>query len=254
MATWVIALLSNGPAWFTVEKIIVGIVMSLVILSASIWHYGARYDMYARKHWDPIYIKNPISLIYAGGLGFLTSIGIAITFLPFACTAIASLNAILIILYGKWIDRFWPWKNLAIAGICITPLLMGWFSGHRLHPIVLSLICATFLMYLAREILKDVVDKKANQGLRFTMVMSLGTSICLKIAGLLLLLATVPIIYAFIGAPTFIQIFNGMGVGFLVWFVYQLFQEKNYVKTFKLIDIEVGIILLNLLLLRTWMY
>ena len=105
-SAWIVALLSNGPTWVSIPKITVGVVMALSVFSSSMWHYGARHDVYARKHWDPVYVENPTSLILIGGLGFLTSIGLAAIFLPIECVAIALFNAIVIMLYAKRLDQY----------------------------------------------------------------------------------------------------------------------------------------------------
>ena len=256
LAAWIVALLSNGPAWVAMPKVAAGAVMALSVFSASVWHYGARHDVYARKHWDPVYVKNPESLMLIGGFGFLISIGLSLVFLPIECAVIALLNAIVIWLYAKRLDQYWPVKNLVIAAICVTPLLVGWFSGHRLNPIVPALIVSAFMFYLAREILKDIVDREANQGKRFTMVMDLGVQASLRIAGGFLALAVSAMSYAAVNTPILlsIRLLFVFAIMYLILFSMFLLAGKDISRKFAQMDLGVGAILLCLLLIRVQMY
>jgi len=256
LTAWIIALLSNGPTWLSVEKIASAIIMSLMVLSSSIWHYGARYDVYARKHWDPVYINNPAFLVILGACGFILSIILAILYLPSECVIIVLMTAVAIALYAKRLDQYWPFKNFIIAAVCITPLLLGWLSGHRLNPILPFIISAAFFIYLTREILKDVVDQEANQGKRFTMVMDLGIPTTLKIAGCCLFIAVLLIGLASgnLGGETSIQIIYFMGAGQLCLMAIKLLCGKDISKQFQQIDVAVGTLLLSLFLVRYSMY
>jgi len=255
-AAWIVALLSNGPTWFTLEKIAVGAVISLSVLAASVWHYGARADVYARKHWDPVFVKKPRILMCAGAAIFLASILLAWIELPSACTFVATFNAAIIFLYARRLDRYWPWKNLSIAAVCITPLVLGWFSGHRLNPIVPPLILATFLVYLCREIFKDVVDLEANRGKRFTMVMELGPSAANRIGGVALTAAIIFILYSLkFAPPTFLVWATSIGgTVWLSWFAIKSLKGENVASKFQLMDIGTATILLSLLGARFSMY
>jgi 4-hydroxybenzoate polyprenyltransferase len=256
IATWIVALLSDGPDWFGLEKVIAGSVMSLGILGASVWHYGARADVYARKHWDPVIVKNPLLLLCIGGIAFLLSIILSWMFLSRECLAIAVINMITIILYGRFLDRYWPWKNLFIAGICVTPMLLGWFSGHRLNPIVPSLILASFFFYLSREIFKDVMDIEANRGKRFTMVMSLGTQVAIKVGGLILATSILIILYSLKYAPFSLFIWGSsiLGVVWLSWFALKSIRGQDITHKFPLMDLGVASMLLALLGVRLSMH
>lgn len=252
VATWIAALLSNGPTWFSTEKIVAGVVMSLGILGASVWHHGARADVYARKHWDPVYVKNPAVLLAIGSVFFSGSIFLAWQFLPPACVAIAITNCLVILFYARFLDKYWPWKNLSIAGICVTPLILGWFSGHRLHHIVPPIIVATFFFYLAREIFKDIVDIKANQGKRFTMVMDIGTPAALKVGGCMLAVSVAMILYSlqFANDSAFVWTSCILGSAWLSWFAVSAFQGKDIAQKFRLMDFSVVMILVSLIGVR----
>ncbi len=186
LGTWLIALLSNGSLWLNEPKVAAGISMFFSCMGASLFHYGRRHDVYAKKWYDLVVIKRPGILMTGGLASFIISILTAATLLPTFCVWIAVFNFLVILLYANFLDQFWPFKNLAIALVCVTPIVMGWYSGHRLHPIVPYLIVAIFCIYLAREILKDIEDRHANRGKRFTMVMSLGIITCQHIAAGLL--------------------------------------------------------------------
>jgi len=253
---WTIALLSNGPTWFTVEKVAAGAVISLSIVASSFWHYGARADVYAKKHWDPVFVKRPWVLMCAGIITFLASVILAAIFLPAECAAIAILNAIVIILYAKRLDQLWPFKNISIAAVCVTPLLLGWFSGHRLNPIVPSIISATFFVYLSREIFKDVVDIEANRGKRFTMVMSLGPIAAQRVGGVSLAFAIALIFFSIFWAPApdlWVLPF-AIGTGWLSWFAVKALNGENIAIKFPWMDIGTAMILLSLLGMRVGMY
>jgi 4-hydroxybenzoate polyprenyltransferase len=256
ITTWIVALLSDGPDWFSPQKIVAGLSIAFSILGASIWHYGARADVYAKKHWDLVIVKNPIVLMCIGSFAFLVSIILALIFLPKECVIITIINAVVIALYAKILDRYWPWKNLSIASICITPLLLGWFSGHRLNPIVPSLVLAAFFFYLSREIFKDIVDLEANRGKRFTMVMSIGTPMALKVGGSVLALSIIVILYSLKYAPVspLVWISSSLGVIWLSWFAIKSLKGENITSKFPWMDLGVASILVSLLGTRISMY
>jgi 4-hydroxybenzoate polyprenyltransferase len=230
--------------------------MSLGVLASSIWHYGARADVYAKKHWDLVIVKNPKTLMGIGCVIFCTSIVLAGAFLPRACLVITVINAVTILCYAGFLDRYWPWKNLSIAMICVSPLLLGWFSGHRLNPIVPPLIMATFFFYLSREIFKDIVDIEANRGKRFTMVMAMGTSTALRIGGIILAVSVLFILYslryATLSTPAVITLI--LGAVWLTWFSAKAISKTNIAKNFAWMDIGVVSVLISLLITRAQMY
>lgn len=189
VSAWLIALLSNGPLWFTTPKIAAASCIFFSCLGASMLHYGMRYDIYLLKWWDLVEVKNPRLLVVLGNVAFITSIITAAFTLPRICTIIAGINYLILLFYSGWLDKYWPMKNLVIAIVCLSPITIGWFSGHRMHPAVPPLLISIFCVYMTREMLKDIVDVKANRGKRFTMVMSLGEPITLRIAGIFMLIA-----------------------------------------------------------------
>lgn len=249
MAAWAAALLSNGPLWVTPQKVAAACVMLLSILGASVWHYGARADVYAKKHWDPVYTPRPGRLLFWGGASFIASIGIAWQFLPMECMLIAIINSLVIFFYARFLDQYWPWKNLSIAAICVTPLLLGWFSGHRLHPMVPPMIVAAFFFYFAREIFKDIVDIEANRGKRFTMVMDIGTPTALRVGGIILLLSILANLYSLRFAPNsfLVTIPSILGSIWLAWLAIQALLGGRVAEKFSQLDIGAAAILLSLL-------
>jgi 4-hydroxybenzoate polyprenyltransferase len=253
LAAFAVALLSNGPLWFTIPKIAAPISIALSVLGSSLLHYGMCADIYAKKHWDPVYVKNPRRLRRIGWCSFFASIGIAIIFLPETCILIAVMNAVLIYFYGKELDQYWPWKNLVIAVVCTTPLLIGWSSGHRLHPIVLPMIASTFFVYLAREILKDIQDRVANHGSRFTMVMDLGVPASLRVAGVILSIAAFVLLAAWQYVPSslvFAIIAYWMSVAVLIWNAVTLLRAIDITSHYRRIDIAVLSFLVCMLIIR----
>lgn len=194
--TWLISLLSNGPLWFNTPKVAVAICMFFSVLGASLYHYGRRADVYERKWYDQVIVNRPDLLKFWGSIAFGISLLIALVYLPVACFWITLFNFLAIMFYANFLDQYWPWKNLIIALVCTTPVMAGWFSGHRMHPVVPPLIVGITGIYLGREMIKDVVDRFANQGKRFTMVMDLGVERTLKIAGITLLVSVSILTYA----------------------------------------------------------
>ena len=113
MTTWIISLLSStSSGWIDVTKACAIIVIILSIWGASIWHYGARADVYAQKHWDLVIVKHPISLMIAGVFAFALSIIVAWIFLPQKCFLISVVNAIVILIYARVLDQYWPFKKM----------------------------------------------------------------------------------------------------------------------------------------------
>lgn len=253
LATWVVALLSNGAQWATISKLAAAATIFFSVLGASLWHYGARADVYAKKHYDLVLVKNPGRLLHVGSISFSISILFAILFLPWICAIIAALNMLIIFLYAKHLDQFWPWKNLIIAFVCTTPLLIGWMSGKHLHPVVTPMIIASFFIYLTREILKDIQDREANHGLRFTMVMDLGIPASLRVAGLQLSIAFSVMIFAyrFIPQASFVtNIAFWTGASILLWYSFKLLRGSDVAAKYQRIDFAVASLLICMLTIR----
>lgn len=194
-ATYVAALLSDGHTWFDQVKIAAPIVIMLGVIGASLFHYGGARDIYARKVRDRIDVENPDQLMRLGGVALNFAVMVAFFTLPFAGVAIAMFNAIGIVFYTKFLSRFWLTKNVMIAAICTTPVLLGWAIGHRLSPSIPWAIATVFTSIWAREILKDVADIVANEGRRVTLPIKFGVAHARQIAGVLLLVSLLFIIF-----------------------------------------------------------
>lgn len=261
LSTWLIALLSNGPLWSNEPKVAAGVSMFFSCLGASLFHYGRRHDIYAKKWYDLVIVNQPLVLILSGAIAFLLSIAIAGVFLPAICTWIALFNFAMIMFYANFLDQYWPFKNLAIASVCVSPVVMGWYSGHRMHPIVPFLMAGIFCAYLAREVLKDNDDLAANRGKRFTMVMSLGMKTTQRIAGALLFLS----ILCFIGgllqlrytelfsaAPVFI--FFLIGMYFMINLAKRLLPGSYVSNRYRVIDLGMVNLMIATLMLRITLY
>ena len=189
--TWVVALLSNGPDPVSSNKVAASVAMGLTVLAASIFHYGAANRMYARKVWDLVKVENPAGLIVTGLVIFVASCLVAAVYLPWECSAIATIDAIIVVLYARVLSKRWITKNTVIAFACTTPILMGWLAGHRLHPVVPYAIAISFSAYLAREIVKDIQDIRANQGIRVTLPIQIGVVGAMRIAGIFAALSAI---------------------------------------------------------------
>jgi len=271
ISTWLIALLSNGPLWFSTPKVAVAFCMVCSCMGSSLFHYGRRADIYKRKWYDPVTVARPWLLISIGSLLFAGSILIALAYLPTGCLWIAVFNFLTIMLYANFLDQFWPWKNLVIAFVCSTPVAAGWLSGHRMHPIVPYLVAAIYGAYLAREILKDVIDRDANRGKRFTMVMSLGIKPTLRIAGMVLLASVCILAYAtqflplsvpdhpiWISAresyPFIIIVLYCLGMYFPLHLGWKLVRGGRFENYYRYVDIGMVFLMLATLTIRVGLY
>ena len=174
LATWVVAILSDGNDWISLPKLAAACTIFLNIVGASVFHYGAARRMYARKEWDRIDVHHPRMLIVGGSSLLLASSAVAFATLPVTCFWITVGNAVAISCYARWLAKHWVTKNVIIAMVCTTPVIIGWLSGHRLHPALPYLALATFFAYWTREIVKDYLDIKANEGIRVTLPLWLG--------------------------------------------------------------------------------
>lgn len=200
LTTWGVALLSNGSDHFTTPKIAAAISTGMGVLGASVFHYGAANKMYARKFWDLVDVKRPRLLVAVGTLLMAASAGVTWRLLPNECFWLVVFDAIAILLYSRILSKHWITKNVAIALVCTTPVLLGWFSGHHAHPALPYIGAVAFCAYFAREIVKDVHDVRANRGIRVTLPISIGVKGALRIAGVLMAGATIS---AFLLARTF---------------------------------------------------
>ena len=189
-ATWITAMLSNGPDWFTTAKIASPAAMALSVLGASLYHFGAANPMYTRKS-EALSVRPLIrvGLIALGLVGMFAAIYVAFAYLNAICQVIVVIDAIIIVAYASILSRHWLTKNLLIALVCVSPILLGWFAGHRLHPSVPYGITVTFFVYLAREIIKDIQDRVANNGYRVTLPLWLGVRPARLIAASILCIA-----------------------------------------------------------------
>lgn len=257
LATWVAALLSNGPTWVNEAKAWSAAVMALSVVSSSVFHFGANHQVYARKHYDLIIVRKPERLKLTGGIGLLMSIALAQRFLDWECALVMAFNAAVIFFYAKRLDQSWPAKNLVIAGVCVSPLVLGWFTGHRLHPIIPQLAVCAFLVYLSREMCKDVEDMTANRGQRFTIALDLGAPATLLDAGIVLIMAMAILVRTFYIASSDTAVSSLLVLSFWCWgmLAWYLCRFQTLPPMFKqIIDSGIFFVLASLLLVRYQMY
>lgn len=183
LGAWIAVLLSDGSDYWSVVKLGAALSLCLGCLGASIYHYGAANTMYARKYWDRVDVRSPILLTCIGAFFLLLSVAVAIATLPHAAALIVVYNFIAVVCYARFLAKHWTTKNLVISCVCVSPILVGWLSGHRLHPAVPFGIFAIFFGYWAREIIKDIDDLEANNGIRVTLPMQIGVLWARRIAG-----------------------------------------------------------------------
>ncbi len=190
IATWIIAQFC-GAAFE--QSIAAAISMALNTIGASFYHYGGANWMYARKS-ERFKFKNPETIRLLGLVIFSFSIAIAVLWLPKICVLICLFNTIAIAAYSAKLSSHWTTKNITMAIVCITPIVIGWQAGVTSHPIVGWGIVMAAFAYFAREVIKDVKDILANEGKRVTLPMVLGINHALQLAGILLFISAIPII------------------------------------------------------------
>jgi hypothetical protein len=190
LASWVIAIVCNGPNIFSSNKIAAGAAMALNCLGASVFHFGAANRMYARKVWDVVPIEKPWKLVLAGACIFASSLLTAWKYLPSSCLCIIACNILILVLYARTLSSTWWTKNWCMAYVCSTPILLGWLAGSHPSPILPLATGSVFCLYWSKEIIKDVLDIKANCGIRVTLPIRFGIPGALRVGGVLAALDT----------------------------------------------------------------
>ncbi|MFH0853388.1 MAG: UbiA family prenyltransferase [bacterium] len=203
--------------------------MGIGVLGASLFHFGAADKMYARKKHDCVPTTKPWILTTLGSLAIILSVFIAFRYLPRAAQALVVADALVILLYARVLARHWVTKNAVIAFICITPILLGWLSGHRLHAGIPLAIAVVFTAIWAREILKDISDIRANEGIRVTLPMWIGIRGARIVAGALLCLSVFGLAVLskqFFTMPAYVLAPYVLSIGLLVFSIRSLLSER----------------------------
>lgn len=217
---------------------------------ASLFHYGIRADTYAEKVFDPVVVHEPQFLMQLGSLAFAASIGISFA-LPVVGANVALANYVIIVLYGLVLDRVWPFKNLVAAAVCVSPIIIGWAaSGGNVH-VLFGLLAPAYLVYIGREVIKDVNDVQADMALRFTLIMWIGERRTMQIAGLVLLLGAALLFSAVRNGTTVTAgILGGLGCVSLGYAALRCFLKRSQSFAYRSIDIGVSLYIVSLLATR----
>lgn len=193
ISTWIVAVLCGGN--------LVGVfyapqVMGLAILGTSLFYFGDSNDMYARKN-KTLLIGSWFRglLIVSGVLLILSSVYISFGYLNFACQLTVILDGLIIMFYHRKLARRWLTKNLSIAWVCISPILLGMFVGNSFYSSVLIGAVAVFLAYLAKEIVNDVKDLEVDKSHRRTLVLCLDVSWARHIACMVMTLSVACVLW-----------------------------------------------------------
>jgi len=174
VTTYVSAVLSDGNAWIDQEKVAASLCIMLGVVGVSLYHFGASHDMYARKEHDYFEVSCPRSLCFLGALAMAVGVVTAWWLLPRAGLWVALFDVISGLLYTHFLSRHWITKNILIAAVCTTPIILGVVIGDHVFPPIPWVVISVFCAYFAREILKDIDDRKANHGYRVTLPIVLG--------------------------------------------------------------------------------
>lgn len=180
LSAWILANLSEASS---ADRLWVSLAAALSCLGASLFHYGANTQVYSRKE-ERIDIDDPRPLIFWGIIALLASVLTEALTANVVCAILAITNAIILWFYAANLSKHWLTKNVVIAWVCATPALSGWLVGTYSHPASKYLLAMVFISFLAREIIKDVCDIKANHGIRVTLPMVIGITGALLIAAL----------------------------------------------------------------------
>jgi 4-hydroxybenzoate polyprenyltransferase len=191
LAAWIVARACGADLY---SSIAAAATVALSTIGASFYHYGGANWMYARKS-ERLKFADPQVVMLSGLVIFSFSIAIAVQWLPKQCVYIALFNTIAVAAYSAKLSSHWITKNLTISLVCATPVAIGWQSGQFTHPLVPWALAIAVLAHLAREMIKDVKDVIANHGRRVTLPMVLGTGSVLQLAGSLLLIVGVMMIF-----------------------------------------------------------
>jgi 4-hydroxybenzoate polyprenyltransferase len=162
--------------------------IALSTIGASLYHYGCADKMYVRKS-DWYNFQDPKLLMILGLSLFCASVVVAVEFLPKTCVYVALLDTLAVAAYSAKLSAHWTTKNLTMSAVCTTPVILGWQAGNSTHPMIPLAILVAALAHLAREMVKDTKDIRANHGLRVTLPMLIGIPKVLQIAGILLVVA-----------------------------------------------------------------
>lgn len=187
LAAWIIARFSEATF---IQSLAAAISIALSTVGASFYHFGGANWMYTRKS-DRFKFKDPEVLRLIGLVIFSLSICIATFYLPKQCVLICVFNTLAIAAYSAKLSSHWATKNITMAIVCLTPVVIGWQAGTATHPITYWGIGIAFIAYLSREMIKDVKDINTNEGKRITLPMILGIDKVLQISGGLLFVATI---------------------------------------------------------------
>lgn len=172
-ATWLVAMLCLGHQHVSTTVIMASVAIGISCISASIFHYGAANRMYTRKG-EVLTSGQPRQLVVIGTIGFLLSLLIGSICLSAATQAVLLFNFLAVAWYARWLSKHWATKNLTIALVLISPIVVGWLAADQWHPMLRYILAAVFCGYLARETIKDISDIKANHGLRVTLPIWIG--------------------------------------------------------------------------------
>lgn len=176
---WYMATLCEAPAEL---RFFAALTSGLSCLGCSVFHFGAAHPVYRRKR-ERIDIQSPWTLIGVGAILLLASILLAWTKLNALAIYMSLFNAGAISIYATVLSKRWFTKNFTTIAIIATSPLTGWVVGTTTNPAAIYITSMVVLVYLAREILKDIDDIQANHGIRVTIPIRFGVPGATKIAG-----------------------------------------------------------------------
>jgi len=194
-------------------------------------------DYYDRKVDEKLHPEKPIpsgrvsgktAMLYAAFL-FLAGNLLAFHFLPRIAFVIAFAFTVLLIAYSMFLSKAKYLGNWVVAsGTAFTLIFGASLIGN--YPTVISLAIAALFANLARELIKDLEDLKADKGFKKSLPMLLSEK---KVKVLIFIYYIIAIISVYVpamlfsfGNPAFLGLVSIANVLFLYSFV--LAAKKNY--------------------------
>lgn len=186
-ASFLLASLSGASVFVSC---LAALVIALDVLGASLYYFAVANKMYALKKSS--YLMSSTAnrhMMIMGLIAMASAIAISLFRLSWPCVYLTVFNALVVVSYKDLVSKWWGSKNLLMAMVCTSPVLLGWWAGKNTHPQVPLASVIVFFAYLAREIIKDIQDREVDRGLRRTLVLQHDIGVARVMAGTALLAA-----------------------------------------------------------------
>lgn len=185
LSTWIFARLYEASE---ASIFYAPLVTGLLVFGTSIFYFGIENDMYIRKNKSlAVSLLTRKILIVLGLISLAYATYITQTQLNMACLLIVFLDVVIILLYPRKLSSHWSTKNMPMALVCISPIIIGIVVGNYVDS--RAIICAMvgFFSYLVKEIINDAHDVRVDRGRRKTLPICFGVSLTRHIGFVIML-------------------------------------------------------------------